>query len=154
MFVRIRHYDREGWRGSFKRVEYRSGIPVGIYARSHAKPPATHYTVIESVRTDIGPRQKIITSWLDNPSLSSAIADLRKKIEQSENDLADFHDLVKAEASRNKGFEYTRKYPRLRRYREQQSALTRLKKQLSKLEYVFSVIGDWTDEKTPRLEKV
>ena len=73
MFVRVRRYDREGWRGCFQRVEYRSGIPVAIYSRSHAKAQAAHYTVIESVRTEIGPRQKVIASWLDNPSLSGAI---------------------------------------------------------------------------------
>ena len=149
MFVRIRRYERPGWRGYFKRVEYRKTdigtIPFNTYSRHHAREQATHYTVIESVRTDKGPRQKVVASWLDIPSLKDAVEHYRNQLESAMQDEREFREFIHAEPARlAKGYNC---YACLNGHRwfSKRDKVDRLKRKLSSLELAFAVLGDWTD---------
>src|SRR5688572_18728957 len=52
--------------------------------------PRYTYTVLQSVRTDAGPRQRCIAHWTGTPSLAEAIDQMRRAIADHERTLTSY----------------------------------------------------------------
>ncbi len=137
MFVRVKEYDCIGWAGTTYRDKKTNKL---VTPRLHNRGGKTaHYSVIESVRTDKGPRQRVVASWANHKSLKAAIADVRKQLAEREEALNDLH-----ERHRGRPEARGRHFMATWAYRHNQAKAHLLRRQMERLEAAFAVLGDWT----------
>jgi hypothetical protein len=142
MFVRIRTYDRPGWRG-VRLATSASGHKFLTAGRNrhHARPPATHYTVLESVRTEKGPRQRVVASWTDAPGIVAAIEQAQVAIAKMERQADEEREFWEEEGKwQNFTLCVTWEY---RRWLKIKFKVGDLHRQIERLEAARATLGDW-----------